>query len=106
MFNFIVIDFFLTSLAPGCASREKLSVFTFKYDVNCVFIDALCLIEGVSLYPSLLRLSVINVFQYKLCFGAYFFRYMYRNKELVRSKRECIRKLKEEVKVLQQKLER
>ncbi|XP_053780302.1 ubiquitin carboxyl-terminal hydrolase 28 isoform X3 [Desmodus rotundus] len=36
----------------------------------------------------------------------YMDRYMYRNKELVRSKRECIRKLKEEVKVLQQKLER
>ncbi|XP_045694523.1 ubiquitin carboxyl-terminal hydrolase 28 isoform X4 [Phyllostomus hastatus] len=35
----------------------------------------------------------------------YMDRYMYRNKELVRSKRECIRKLKEEVKVLQQKLE-
>lgn len=36
----------------------------------------------------------------------YMDRYMYRNKELVQSKRECIRKLKEEVKVLQQKLER
>ncbi|XP_016076064.1 PREDICTED: ubiquitin carboxyl-terminal hydrolase 28 isoform X3 [Miniopterus natalensis] len=36
----------------------------------------------------------------------YMDRYMYRSKELVRSKRECIRKLKEEVKVLQQKLER
>ncbi|XP_037007211.2 ubiquitin carboxyl-terminal hydrolase 28 isoform X7 [Artibeus jamaicensis] len=36
----------------------------------------------------------------------YMDRYMYRNKELIRSKRECIRKLKEEVKVLQQKLER
>ncbi|XP_053526424.1 ubiquitin carboxyl-terminal hydrolase 28 isoform X5 [Artibeus jamaicensis] len=35
----------------------------------------------------------------------YMDRYMYRNKELIRSKRECIRKLKEEVKVLQQKLE-
>ena len=33
-------------------------------------------------------------------------RYMYRSKELIRSKRECIRKLKEEIKVLQQKLER
>ncbi|XP_061059853.1 ubiquitin carboxyl-terminal hydrolase 28 isoform X3 [Eubalaena glacialis] len=36
----------------------------------------------------------------------YMDRYMYRSKELVRSKRECIRKLKEEIKVLQQKLER
>ncbi|XP_039743868.1 ubiquitin carboxyl-terminal hydrolase 28 isoform X2 [Pteropus medius] len=36
----------------------------------------------------------------------YMDRYMYRSKELIRSKRECIRKLKEEVKVLQQKLER
>ncbi|XP_024609997.1 ubiquitin carboxyl-terminal hydrolase 28 isoform X3 [Neophocaena asiaeorientalis asiaeorientalis] len=35
----------------------------------------------------------------------YMDRYMYRSKELVRSKRECIRKLKEEIKVLQQKLE-
>ncbi|XP_061296341.1 ubiquitin carboxyl-terminal hydrolase 28 isoform X12 [Bos javanicus] len=33
-------------------------------------------------------------------------RYMYRSKELVRSKRDCIRKLKEEIKILQQKLER
>ncbi|XP_054448254.1 ubiquitin carboxyl-terminal hydrolase 28 isoform X5 [Pteronotus mesoamericanus] len=36
----------------------------------------------------------------------YMDRYIYRNKELVRSKRECIRKLKKEVNVLQQKLER
>ncbi|XP_020728437.1 ubiquitin carboxyl-terminal hydrolase 28 isoform X5 [Odocoileus virginianus] len=36
----------------------------------------------------------------------YMDRYMYRSKELVRSKRECIRKLKEEIKILQQKLER
>ncbi|XP_023500611.2 ubiquitin carboxyl-terminal hydrolase 28 isoform X5 [Equus caballus] len=36
----------------------------------------------------------------------YMDRYMYRSKELIRSKRECVRKLKEEVKVLQQKLER
>ncbi|XP_031526365.1 ubiquitin carboxyl-terminal hydrolase 28 isoform X5 [Vicugna pacos] len=36
----------------------------------------------------------------------YMDRYMYRSKELIRSKRECIRKLKEEIKVLQQKLER
>ncbi|XP_070282178.1 ubiquitin carboxyl-terminal hydrolase 28 isoform X4 [Myotis yumanensis] len=36
----------------------------------------------------------------------YMDRYMYRSKELIRSKRESIRKLKEEVKVLQQKLER
>ncbi|XP_054448252.1 ubiquitin carboxyl-terminal hydrolase 28 isoform X4 [Pteronotus mesoamericanus] len=35
----------------------------------------------------------------------YMDRYIYRNKELVRSKRECIRKLKKEVNVLQQKLE-
>uniref|UniRef100_A0A8C6FUU2 Ubiquitin carboxyl-terminal hydrolase 28 n=1 Tax=Moschus moschiferus TaxID=68415 RepID=A0A8C6FUU2_MOSMO len=35
----------------------------------------------------------------------YMDRYMYRSKELVRSKRECIRKLKEEIKILQQKLE-
>ncbi|XP_064125127.1 ubiquitin carboxyl-terminal hydrolase 28 isoform X14 [Loxodonta africana] len=35
----------------------------------------------------------------------YIDRYMYRSKELIRSKRECIRKLKEEIKVLQQKLE-
>uniref|UniRef100_A0A4X1T941 Ubiquitin carboxyl-terminal hydrolase n=1 Tax=Sus scrofa TaxID=9823 RepID=A0A4X1T941_PIG len=35
----------------------------------------------------------------------YMDRYMYRSKELIRSKRECIRKLKEEIKVLQQKLE-
>uniref|UniRef100_A0A2I3LH10 Ubiquitin carboxyl-terminal hydrolase 28 n=1 Tax=Papio anubis TaxID=9555 RepID=A0A2I3LH10_PAPAN len=32
--------------------------------------------------------------------------YMYRSKELIRNKRECIRKLKEEIKILQQKLER
>ncbi|XP_039327039.1 ubiquitin carboxyl-terminal hydrolase 28 isoform X8 [Saimiri boliviensis] len=36
----------------------------------------------------------------------YMDRYMYRSKELIRNKRECIRKLKEEIKVLQQKLER
>nr|XP_013010990.1 ubiquitin carboxyl-terminal hydrolase 28 isoform X9 [Cavia porcellus] len=36
----------------------------------------------------------------------YMDRYMYKSKELIRSKRECIRKLKGEVKVLQQKLER
>ncbi|XP_027419500.1 ubiquitin carboxyl-terminal hydrolase 28 isoform X10 [Bos indicus x Bos taurus] len=36
----------------------------------------------------------------------YMDRYMYRSKELVRSKRNCIRKLKEEIKILQQKLER
>ncbi|XP_058145380.1 ubiquitin carboxyl-terminal hydrolase 28 isoform X7 [Dasypus novemcinctus] len=36
----------------------------------------------------------------------YMDRYMYRSKELIRSKRECIRKLKEEIKFLQQKLER
>ncbi|XP_036848681.2 ubiquitin carboxyl-terminal hydrolase 28 isoform X11 [Manis javanica] len=36
----------------------------------------------------------------------YMDRYMYRSKELIRSKRECIRKSKEEIKVLQQKLER
>uniref|UniRef100_F7CEJ9 Ubiquitin carboxyl-terminal hydrolase 28 n=1 Tax=Equus caballus TaxID=9796 RepID=F7CEJ9_HORSE len=36
----------------------------------------------------------------------YMDRYMYRSKELIRSKRECVQKLKEEVKVLQQKLER
>lgn len=36
----------------------------------------------------------------------YMDRYMYRSKELIRNKRECIRKLKEEVQVLQQKLER
>lgn len=36
----------------------------------------------------------------------YMDRYMYRSKELVRSKRECIRKLKEEIKILQRKLER
>ncbi|XP_045139562.1 ubiquitin carboxyl-terminal hydrolase 28 isoform X3 [Echinops telfairi] len=36
----------------------------------------------------------------------YIDRYMYRSKELIRSKRESIRKLKEEIKVLQQKLER
>uniref|UniRef100_A0A452RU69 Ubiquitin carboxyl-terminal hydrolase n=1 Tax=Ursus americanus TaxID=9643 RepID=A0A452RU69_URSAM len=35
----------------------------------------------------------------------YMDRYMYKSKELIRSKRECIRKLKEEIKVLQQKLE-
>ncbi|XP_012865270.1 PREDICTED: ubiquitin carboxyl-terminal hydrolase 28 isoform X2 [Dipodomys ordii] len=35
----------------------------------------------------------------------YMDRYMYRSKELIRSKRECVRKLKEEIKVLQQKLE-
>nr|XP_019608894.1 PREDICTED: ubiquitin carboxyl-terminal hydrolase 28 isoform X5 [Rhinolophus sinicus] len=36
----------------------------------------------------------------------YMDRYMYRSKELIRSKRESIRKLKAEVEVLQQKLER
>ncbi|XP_038392053.1 ubiquitin carboxyl-terminal hydrolase 28 isoform X7 [Canis lupus familiaris] len=36
----------------------------------------------------------------------YMDRYMYKSKELIRSKRECIRKLKEKIKVLQQKLER
>ncbi|XP_032141384.1 ubiquitin carboxyl-terminal hydrolase 28 isoform X8 [Sapajus apella] len=36
----------------------------------------------------------------------YMDRYMYRSKELIRNKRECIRKLKEEINVLQQKLER
>ncbi|XP_027628689.1 ubiquitin carboxyl-terminal hydrolase 28 [Tupaia chinensis] len=36
----------------------------------------------------------------------YMDRYMYRSKELIRNKRECIRKLKEEIKVLQEKLER
>ncbi|XP_047547377.1 ubiquitin carboxyl-terminal hydrolase 28 isoform X4 [Lutra lutra] len=36
----------------------------------------------------------------------YMDRYMYKSKELIRSKRKCIRKLKEEIKVLQQKLER
>ncbi|XP_023592757.1 ubiquitin carboxyl-terminal hydrolase 28 isoform X2 [Trichechus manatus latirostris] len=36
----------------------------------------------------------------------YIDRYMYRSKELIRNKRECIRKLKEEIKVLQQKLDR
>ncbi|EAW67232.1 ubiquitin specific peptidase 28 [Homo sapiens] len=36
----------------------------------------------------------------------YMDRYMYRSKELIRNKRECIRKLKEEIKILQQKLER
>ncbi|KAM5246368.1 ubiquitin carboxyl-terminal hydrolase 28 isoform 6-T6 [Ctenodactylus gundi] len=36
----------------------------------------------------------------------YMDRYLYRNKELIRSKRETIRKLKEEIKVLQQKLDR
>ncbi|XP_012932106.1 ubiquitin carboxyl-terminal hydrolase 28 isoform X10 [Heterocephalus glaber] len=36
----------------------------------------------------------------------YMDRYMYRSKELVRNKRESIRKLKEEIQVLQQKLER
>ncbi|KAM4828441.1 ubiquitin carboxyl-terminal hydrolase 28 isoform 3-T3 [Thomomys bottae] len=36
----------------------------------------------------------------------YMDRYMYRSKELIRSKRECVRKLKEEIKILQQKLER
>ncbi|XP_047372825.1 ubiquitin carboxyl-terminal hydrolase 28 isoform X8 [Sciurus carolinensis] len=36
----------------------------------------------------------------------YMDRYMYRSKELIRNKRENIRKLKEEIKVLQQKLER
>uniref|UniRef100_A0A8C9I141 Ubiquitin carboxyl-terminal hydrolase n=1 Tax=Piliocolobus tephrosceles TaxID=591936 RepID=A0A8C9I141_9PRIM len=35
----------------------------------------------------------------------YMDRYMYRSKELIRNKRECIRKLKEEIKILQQKLE-
>ncbi|XP_006833898.1 PREDICTED: ubiquitin carboxyl-terminal hydrolase 28 [Chrysochloris asiatica] len=36
----------------------------------------------------------------------YIDRYMYRSRELIRSKRKCIRKLKEEIKVLQQKLDR
>lgn len=36
----------------------------------------------------------------------YMDRYMYKSKELIRSKRESIRKLKEEIQVLQQKLER
>ncbi|XP_006890854.1 PREDICTED: ubiquitin carboxyl-terminal hydrolase 28 [Elephantulus edwardii] len=36
----------------------------------------------------------------------YIDRYMYRSKELIRSKRKCIRKLKEEIKVLQERLER
>ncbi|XP_054986431.1 ubiquitin carboxyl-terminal hydrolase 28 isoform X3 [Sorex araneus] len=36
----------------------------------------------------------------------YMDRYMYRSKELIRSKRKCIRKLKEEIEILQQKLER
>ncbi|XP_016050825.1 ubiquitin carboxyl-terminal hydrolase 28 isoform X8 [Erinaceus europaeus] len=36
----------------------------------------------------------------------YMDRYMYRSKELIRSKRQCIRKLKEEIKILQEKLER
>ncbi|XP_062950531.1 ubiquitin carboxyl-terminal hydrolase 28 isoform X6 [Cynocephalus volans] len=36
----------------------------------------------------------------------YMDRYMYRSKELIRNKRECIRQLKEEINVLQQKLER
>ncbi|XP_049634652.1 ubiquitin carboxyl-terminal hydrolase 28 [Suncus etruscus] len=36
----------------------------------------------------------------------YMDRYMYRSKELIRSKRKCIRKLKEEIAILQQKLER
>ncbi|KAM6157508.1 ubiquitin carboxyl-terminal hydrolase 28 isoform 2-T2 [Rhynchocyon petersi] len=36
----------------------------------------------------------------------YIDRYMYSSKELIRSKRKCIRKLKEEIKVLQEKLER
>ncbi|XP_054986432.1 ubiquitin carboxyl-terminal hydrolase 28 isoform X4 [Sorex araneus] len=35
----------------------------------------------------------------------YMDRYMYRSKELIRSKRKCIRKLKEEIEILQQKLE-
>lgn len=57
--------------------------------------------------PSLLRLCAINAFKYKLCWWNYhLLRYMYRSKELIRSKRECIRKSKEEIKVLQQKLER
>nr|XP_048272742.1 ubiquitin carboxyl-terminal hydrolase 28 isoform X7 [Myodes glareolus] len=36
----------------------------------------------------------------------YMDRYMYKSKELIRSKRESVRKLKEEIEVLQQKLER
>ncbi|XP_045717707.1 ubiquitin carboxyl-terminal hydrolase 28-like [Phyllostomus hastatus] len=36
----------------------------------------------------------------------YMDKYMYKNKDLVRSKRECIRKLKEEIEVLQQKVEK
>ncbi|KAM8819386.1 ubiquitin carboxyl-terminal hydrolase 28 isoform 4-T4 [Rhynchonycteris naso] len=36
----------------------------------------------------------------------YMDRYMYRSKEFIRSKRECVRKLKEEVEVLQRRLER
>ncbi|KAL1782326.1 Ubiquitin carboxyl-terminal hydrolase 28 [Sigmodon hispidus] len=36
----------------------------------------------------------------------YMDRYMYRSKELIRSKRESVRKLKEKIQVLQQKLER
>ncbi|XP_036048366.1 ubiquitin carboxyl-terminal hydrolase 28 isoform X3 [Onychomys torridus] len=36
----------------------------------------------------------------------YMDRYMYKSKELIRSKRESVRKLKEEIQVLQQKLER
>ncbi|XP_020039335.1 ubiquitin carboxyl-terminal hydrolase 28 isoform X6 [Castor canadensis] len=36
----------------------------------------------------------------------YMDRYMYGSKELTRNKRECVRKLKEEIKILQQKLER
>ncbi|XP_040585807.1 ubiquitin carboxyl-terminal hydrolase 28 isoform X5 [Mesocricetus auratus] len=36
----------------------------------------------------------------------YMDRYMYKSKELIRSKRESIRKLKEEIQILQQKLER
>ncbi|XP_035871541.1 ubiquitin carboxyl-terminal hydrolase 28-like isoform X2 [Phyllostomus discolor] len=36
----------------------------------------------------------------------YMDKYMYKNKDLVRSKRECVRKLKEEIEVLQQKVEK
>uniref|UniRef100_A0A8C6H3F6 Ubiquitin carboxyl-terminal hydrolase 28 n=1 Tax=Mus spicilegus TaxID=10103 RepID=A0A8C6H3F6_MUSSI len=36
----------------------------------------------------------------------YMDRYMYKSKELIRSKRESVRKLKEEIQILQQKLER
>jgi hypothetical protein len=38
--------------------------------------------------------------------GYHLLRYMYKSKELIRSKRESVRKLKEEIQVLQQKLER